>query len=146
MVWSRHDQGGTGDDNSKAVEKTDKSDSHCSFPCVLLLLRFIDGKCRASGDDDKEEEQAVVKSAKAASLNPIHWTDITLKQNHCTPTCAIPKSPATHSNVLTVLQQATSAREAGRTRIFAKAHVPEVVPSRMKYGEIPSDVPRAMIL
>jgi hypothetical protein len=145
-VWSRHDQRGTGDDNSQAVEKTDESDSHCSFPCVLLLLSFIDWKCRASGEEDKEEEQAVVKSAKATTLNLIHPTHITLKQNHCTPTCAIPRSPATHSNVLTVLQQATSAREAGRTRMFAKAHVPDVVPSRMKYGEIPSEVPRAMIL
>jgi hypothetical protein len=71
---------------------------------------------------------------------------ITLKQNHCTPTCAIPNNPATHSNVLTVLQHATSARDAGSTRIFAKAHVPEVVPRRMKNGEIPSEVPREMIL
>lgn len=68
---------------------------------------------------------------------------MTLKQNHCTPTCAIPRSPAAHSKALTVLQQATSAREAGRTSMFANAHVPDVVPRRMKYGEIPSDVPRA---
>lgn len=72
-------------------------------------------------------------------------TDITLKQNHCTPTWAMPRSPAAHSNVLTVLQHCTSARDAGRTSILAKAHVPEVVPRRMKYGEIPSDVPRVMI-
>lgn len=76
----------------------------------------------------------------------IEHAHITLKQNHCTPTCAIPNKPATHSNVLTVLQHATSARDAGSTKIFAKAHVPEVVPRRMKYGEIPSDVPRVIIL
>lgn len=57
---------------------------------------------------------------------------MTLKQNHCTPTCAIPRSPATHSKVLIVLQHATSAREAGRVRIFANAQVPEVAPKRMK--------------
>lgn len=67
------------------------------------------------------------------------------KQNHCTPTCAIPNNPAAHSNVLTVLQHATSARDAGSTRIFANAQVPEVVPRRMKYGDMPSEVPRAMI-
>jgi hypothetical protein len=55
-----------------------------------------------------------------------------VKQDHCTPTWAIPRSPAVHSNVLTVLQHATSARDAGRTKIFAKAHVPDVVPRRMK--------------
>lgn len=76
----------------------------------------------------------------------IKFAHITEKQNHCTPTWAIPKSPATHSKVLTTLQHATSAREAGSTSMFAKAHVPEVVPSSMKYGDIPSDVPRAMIL
>jgi hypothetical protein len=57
---------------------------------------------------------------------------MTVKHAHCTPTWAIPNSPATHSNVLVVLQHATSALEAGRTRIFANAHVPEVAPNRMK--------------
>lgn len=57
---------------------------------------------------------------------------ITVKQDHCTPTWAIPRSPAKHSNELTVLQHATSACEAGKVRIFAKPQVPEVVPRRMK--------------
>lgn len=70
---------------------------------------------------------------------------IAKKQDHCTPTCAIPSMPAKHSNVLTWPQHATSAREAGNTSIFAKAHVPEIVPNRMKYGEIPSDVRREMM-
>ena len=69
-----------------------------------------------------------------------------LKQIHCAPTCAIPNRPAAHSNALTALQQATSARDAGRTKMVAKVHVPEVVPSRIKYVEIPSDVPRDIIL
>ena len=72
-------------------------------------------------------------------------THIMAKQDHWTPTCAIPRSPAKHSNELTVLQQATSALEAGRTSIFANAHVPDVVPRRTKYGDMPSDVPRDMI-
>jgi len=72
-------------------------------------------------------------------------TYIMVKHDHCMPTCAIPRSPAAHSNVLTVLQQATSAREAGRTKIFAKAHVEEVVPRRMKNGDMPSEVARAII-
>lgn len=68
---------------------------------------------------------------------------IMLKQNHCIPTCAIPNNPAKHSNGLISLQHATSERD--RTRIFANEHVPDVVPSRMKYGDMPSDVRRAMI-
>lgn len=67
------------------------------------------------------------------------------KQDHCTPTCAMPRSPAAHSNALTVLQHDTSARDAGSTSMLAKALVPEVVPRRMKYGDMPSEVPRAMI-
>lgn len=66
-----------------------------------------------------------------------------LKQNHCTPTCVIPNSPAKHSKGLISLQHATSERDS--TRIFAKALVPDVVPKRMKYGDMPSEVRRAMI-
>jgi hypothetical protein len=54
------------------------------------------------------------------------------KQDHWTPTCAIPSKPAKHSNELTVLQHATSALDAGKTSIFANAHVPDIVPKRMK--------------
>ena len=57
---------------------------------------------------------------------------MTAKQNHCIPTCAIPRSPAAHSNALICRQHATSARDAGRTSILAKALVPEVVPRSMK--------------
>jgi len=69
-----------------------------------------------------------------------------LKQTHCVPTWAMPSSPAAHSNELTVLQHATSARDEGSTKIVAKADVPDVVPRRIKYVERPSDVPRDMIL
>lgn len=86
------------------------------------------------------------KSKQKMPTERVGSSYITQKQNHCTPTCAIPSNPAAHSNALTVLQQATSARDAGWTRMFAKADVLEVVPSRTKYGEIPSDVPRDMIL
>lgn len=70
---------------------------------------------------------------------------MTLKQNHCAPTCAMPNNPAKHSKELTVLQQATSARDAGRVRMFAKPAVADVVPRRIKYGEMPSDVRRDTI-
>ena len=48
----------------------------------------------------------------------------------------MPSNPAKHSNELTVLQHATSAVDAGKTSILANALVPDVVPRRMKYGEI----------
>ena|SRR2546423_12651836 len=67
------------------------------------------------------------------------------KQDHCTPTCAIPSIPAKHANPLISLQQARSARLFGSTSMFAKAHVPEVVPSRTKYGERPKEERRLMI-
>lgn len=38
-----------------------------------------------------------------------------------------------------------SEREAGRTRMLANAHVPDVVPSRTKYGEMPNEEWRAMM-
>jgi hypothetical protein len=61
-----------------------------------------------------------------------HEADKMVKQNHCMPTWAIPRSPETHSNVLTILQHCTSALEAGRTRMFAMLDVLEVVPSSIK--------------
>jgi hypothetical protein len=33
----------------------------------------------------------------------------------------------------------------GRTRILAKAEVPDVVPSRIKYGDIPKELRREMM-
>jgi hypothetical protein len=67
------------------------------------------------------------------------------KQDHCTPTCAMPSIPAKHANPLISLQHARSARLVGRTSMFAKAHVPDVVPSRMKYGDSPKEERRLMI-
>ena len=70
---------------------------------------------------------------------------ITVKQAHCIPTCAIPKIPATQSNAFNSLQQARSRWLAGKVRIFAKAHVPDVVPRRTKYGEMPSEERREIM-
>jgi hypothetical protein len=59
-------------------------------------------------------------------------TRIPTKQNHCAPNCRIPSRPAKHSKGLTAEQQATSAREEGRTRMVPKPEVEERVPRRMK--------------
>jgi hypothetical protein len=68
-----------------------------------------------------------------------------LKQNHIAPTCAIPSRPAKHSNELTVLQQVTSALDAGSVRMFANPLVAEMTPKRTKYGDMPSEVRRDTI-
>jgi hypothetical protein len=44
----------------------------------------------------------------------------------------MPSRPAKHSKGLTAEQQATSAREEGRTRMVPKPEVEERVPRRMK--------------
>ncbi len=68
---------------------------------------------------------------------------MSVKHDHCTPTCAIPNRPAKQSNPLISLQHATSARLVGRTRMLAKAQVPDMVPKRTKYGDMPSEERRA---
>ena len=70
---------------------------------------------------------------------------MSVKHDHATPTCAIPSRPAKHSNPLISLQQARSARLVGSARMLANAQVPDVVPSRTKYGEMPSDERREMM-
>ena len=70
---------------------------------------------------------------------------MTMKQLHCTPTCAIPNTPATHSKPLSSPQQARSRRLAGRVKMLAKAQVPDVVPRSTKYGEMPTDDRREMM-
>lgn len=67
------------------------------------------------------------------------------KHDHCMPTCAIPSRPAKQGNEDTCEQQSMSARDVGRTRMLANAHVPEVVPSSTKYGEMPNDERRLMM-
>ena len=62
---------------------------------------------------------------------------MTIKQLHCTPICAIPNTPATHSKPLSSRQQAKSRRLAGMFKMLAKAHVPDVVPRSTKYGDMP---------
>ncbi len=73
------------------------------------------------------------------------YTYMNQKHAHCTPTCATPSKPAKHSKPLICLQHAKSARLAGNVSMFAKPHVPDVVPRRTKYGEMPSEDRRAMI-
>lgn len=113
--------------------------------CCLLLSRV--GRTGDLGKKTRNKSNLHERRSQHINI-PLRIRRITyiiLKQNHCTPTCAIPSRPAAHSKVLTVLQQATSAREAGSTSMFAKAQVPDVVPRRMKNGEIPSEVLRLMI-
>lgn len=68
-----------------------------------------------------------------------------VKQDHCMPTCAIPSKPAKHGKPSMSRQQAISALLVGRTRIFAKAHVPDVVPRSTNHGEIPNEERRLMM-
>lgn len=70
---------------------------------------------------------------------------MTMKQLHCTPICAIPNTPATHSKPLNSWQHARSRRLVGRVKILAKAQVPDVVPRRTKYGERPVEDRREMM-
>jgi hypothetical protein len=56
-----------------------------------------------------------------------------------------PSSPAKQASPLISWQQATSAAVLGKTRMFAKAEVPDVVPRRTKYGEIPKELRREMM-
>lgn len=98
---------------------------------------------RSSREIYEEEEQT-----ETVRLGPgvlIESTHMTTKHDHCTPTWATPSRPAKQANPLTSLQQSRSALLVGRTRMFAKAQVPDVVPSRTKYGESPNDVRRLMI-
>lgn len=71
--------------------------------------------------------------------------NMTVKQDHCTPTWAMPSSPAKQANPLISLQQAMSSRLRGSTNILANWHVPDVVPKRTKYGERPKEERRLMI-
>lgn len=70
---------------------------------------------------------------------------MTMKQLHCTPTCAIPNTPAKHSKPFSSRQQSRSRRLEGRVRILAKAQVPDVVPKSTKYGEMPVEDRREMM-
>jgi hypothetical protein len=72
-------------------------------------------------------------------------SNMTVKHDHCTPTCAMPRSPAKQANPLISLQHAISARLRGNTSMFANWHVPDVVPNRTKYGERPKEERRAMM-
>lgn len=68
---------------------------------------------------------------------------MTAKQAHCTPIWRIPSNPDVHSNPLRERQQLSACRLAGIVNTFANAHVPDVVPKRIKYGLMPSEERRA---
>jgi hypothetical protein len=57
---------------------------------------------------------------------------MTLKQVHCRPIWSTPRSAAKQPNGLMSVQQAQSARLAGRTRMLATAALQDVVPSSTK--------------
>lgn len=67
------------------------------------------------------------------------------KQSHCMPTWNTPSSPAKQAIPLICWQQPISWDVLGKTRMFANADVPDVVPRRMKYGDIPKELLRDMI-
>ena len=91
------------------------------------------------------------KRTKLHRCQPKGWSispgvsDMKAKHIHWTPSCAMPSRPAMQWNVSSSLQQATSWRDCGRRSMLAKPEVADVVPSRTKYGEMPSEVPREMI-
>jgi len=68
-----------------------------------------------------------------------------VKQDHWTPTCAMPNNPATQANSSTWRQHPISSRLFGSTKILANAHVPLVVPSSTNHGDSPYDDRREMI-
>jgi len=72
-------------------------------------------------------------------------TYIMKKESHCMPIWNTPSNPAKHANPLISWQQETSAAVLGKTRILAKAEVPDVVPKRTKYGDMPKELRREMM-
>jgi hypothetical protein len=66
-----------------------------------------------------------------------------IKHDVCTPDCVIASVAEKHLNVDIFLQQPSSVRLL--RRIALNMHVPLVVPSKTKKGEMPSDEPRAII-
>lgn len=67
------------------------------------------------------------------------------KQSHCVAIWTMPSRPAKHAIPLISWQQATSWAVDGKTRMFAKAEVPDVTPRRTKYGDIPKELRRVII-
>lgn len=122
-------------------------------PWVSLVGSTVEGVARGKKmrkrrrlfDLEGRDQCQLMRSEGKGEAGQTSRAYITVKQDHCTPTWAIPSNPAKHEKPLMYLQQATSARLFGRTRIFAKAQVPDVAPSRTKYGEIPNDDRRLMI-
>jgi hypothetical protein len=96
-------------------------------------------------EEDEEEDETVSVSDFGTETFTRQSSYMKVKLIHWTPSCVMPSRPATQWNVSSSLQQVTSRRDWGRRRMLANAEVADVVPSRTKYGEMPSDVPRLMI-
>ena len=87
----------------------------------------------ALGKKIRKRRNLVLVSENSAWTALTEWDRyITAKHAHCTPICATPRIEAKHSKPLTNLQHPMSARLAGNVKIFAKAKVPDVVPSNTK--------------
>ena len=125
----------------KSVAKKWKKHRNATAIAIFqLCFASSTGSSSFSGSMDSRGKKSM-KSARlcrkisASCLSEKAWLGESykmLKQTHCAPTCAIPNKPAAHSKPLTTLQQATSARDAGSTKMVANVHVPDVVPSRIK--------------
>lgn len=92
--------------------------------------------------DEEENEAAGLQSVKSI-FRQLGKSYISAKEIHCTPSWAIPRSPAMHSNVPSSLQHWISRRDGGTVKMLAKPAVAEVVPRRTNQGEMPSEVPLA---
>jgi len=107
---------------------------------VLVLGVFVVGRAVPSrGVKIRKSSVLLRQSARTFVSVCASLSYITKKHAHCAPTCAIPSKPAVQANDPMLLQHAMSSRLVGNARMFAIAHVPDVVPSSTKYGEMPSE-------
>lgn len=149
VVLGKRRQNARNENDSEAVEQGQRGYQQSCLPPRLVLLftqLFVIGVVGGIISEEDEEQDEAMRLLTTGSHHAQQIkTYMKVKQIHCTPSCAIPSSPATQCNVSSSLQQATSCLDCGSSKMLAKADVAEVVPSRIKYGEMPSEVPREMI-
>ena len=151
LVRGHRGKDAANDNDDEPVEESERCNQQGSLPSggiisfVKVLAVGIVGGVVSEEDEEQDEAVSHRISVLAQMVTGCPETYIKVKHIHCTPSCAMPRRPATQCNVSSSLQQATSCRDWGRSRMFAKADVADVVPSRMKKGEMPSEVPRWMI-
>lgn len=147
LVRGNRGKDAANDNDDEPVEEGERCNQQGSLPSggilsfVKVLAVGIVGGI-VSEEDEEQDEASSQSISVLVQLGGQQETYIKVKQIHCTPSCAMPRSPATQWNVSSSLQHATSCRDWGRSRMLAKADVADVVPSRMKKGEMPSEVPR----